>query len=115
MAKALPVLTCGAMAEAQGLSVHVYTSPHLVRFNERIRLAGDLVEDEDLVSWLNRVHAALDGREITRFEATTATALLAFSEIPADLLILEVGLGGRYERNQCHPGAGAQRDHAGRF
>ncbi len=86
-----------AMAEAQGLSVHVYTSPHLVRFNERIRLAGDLVEDEALVSWLNRVHAALDGREITRFEATTATALLAFSEIPADLLILEVGLGGRYD------------------
>lgn len=86
-----------AMAEAQGLSVHVYTSPHLVRFNERIRLAGDLVEDEALADWLNRVHAALDGREITRFEATTATALLAFSEVPADLLILEVGLGGRYD------------------
>lgn len=86
-----------AMAEAEGLSVHVYTSPHLVRFNERIRLAGALVEDDALIDWLDRVYASLDGREITRFEATTATALLAFSEVPADLLILEVGLGGRYD------------------
>lgn len=86
-----------AMAEQAGLKVHVYTSPHLVRFNERIRLAGELVSDEDLVTWLDRVYAALEGREITRFEATTATALLAFSEIPADLLILEVGLGGRFD------------------
>jgi len=86
-----------AMAEAEGLSVHVYTSPHLVRFNERIRLAGQLIEDDALIAWLDRVHAALDGREITRFEATTATALLAFSEVPADLLILEVGLGGRFD------------------
>ncbi len=86
-----------AMAEADGLSVHVYTSPHLVRFNERIRLAGKLVEDDVLIDWLDRVYMALDGREITRFEATTATALLAFSEVPADLLILEVGLGGRYD------------------
>jgi len=86
-----------AMAEAEGLSVHVYTSPHLVRFNERIRLAGELVEDTALIDWLERVYSALEGREITRFEATTATALLAFSEIPADLLILEVGLGGRYD------------------
>lgn len=86
-----------AMAEQAGLKVHVYTSPHLVRFNERIRLAGELVSDEALVTWLDRVYAALEGREITRFEATTATALLAFSEIPADLLILEVGLGGRFD------------------
>ena len=86
-----------AMAERAGLKVHVYSSPHLVRFNERIRLAGELVEDEALIAWINRVHAALDGRAITRFEATTATALLAFSEIPADLLILEVGLGGRFD------------------
>ncbi len=86
-----------AMAEEAGLKVHVYTSPHLVRFNERIRLAGDLVTDEALIEWLDRVHAALDGRPITRFEATTATALLAFSEVPADLLILEVGLGGRFD------------------
>lgn len=86
-----------AMAEEAGLNVHVYTSPHLVRFNERIRLAGELVSDPALVDWLNRVYGALDGRPITRFEATTATALLAFSEVPADLLILEVGLGGRFD------------------
>ena len=86
-----------AMAEQAGLNVHVYTSPHLVRFNERTRLAGELVTDEALIEWLDRVYAALDGRPITRFEATTATALLAFSEVPADLLILEVGLGGRFD------------------
>ena len=86
-----------AMAERDGLKVHVYSSPHLVRFNERIRLAGELVRDEALIAWIDRVYAALDGRPITRFEATTATALLAFSEIPADLLILEVGLGGRFD------------------
>ncbi|MEL7040368.1 MAG: folylpolyglutamate synthase/dihydrofolate synthase family protein [Pseudomonadota bacterium] len=86
-----------AMAEQAGLRVHVYTSPHLVRFNERIRLAGDLVRDEDLVDWLDRVFAQLQGRPITRFEATTATALLAFSEVPADLLVFEVGLGGRFD------------------
>lgn len=86
-----------AMAEQAGLRVHVYTSPHLVRFNERIRLAGMLVEDDALIGWIDRVYAALDGRPITRFEATTATALLAFSEVPADLLILEVGLGGRFD------------------
>lgn len=86
-----------AMAERAGLKVHVYSSPHLVRFNERIRLAGELVEDDALIAWIDRVYAALDGRSITRFEATTATALLAFGEIPADLLILEVGLGGRFD------------------
>jgi len=86
-----------AMAEEAGLRVHVYTSPHLVRFNERIRLAGELVSDEALISWIDRVYDALEDRPITRFEATTATALLAFSEVPADLLILEVGLGGRYD------------------
>lgn len=94
-----------AMAEAEGLSVHVYTSPHLVRFNERIRLAGNLVKDDALIGWLERVYAALDGRPITRFEATTATAILAFSEVPADLLILEVGLGGRFDATNVldHP------------
>lgn len=86
-----------AMAEAAGLSVHVFTSPHLVRFNERIRLAGRLIKDDALLDVLNRTHTALEGREITHFEATTAAALLAFSETPADLLILEVGLGGRFD------------------
>lgn len=86
-----------AMAEAAGLKVHVFTSPHLVRFNERIRLAGTLVDDERLIEWLDRTFEAMDGRAITHFEATTAAALLAFSEVYADLMILEVGLGGRYD------------------
>ncbi|MEL7452967.1 MAG: Mur ligase family protein, partial [Pseudomonadota bacterium] len=86
-----------AMAEAAGLRVHVATSPHLVRFNERIRLHGQLVEDASLIAWLDRVHDAVDGGEITHFEATMAAAILAFSEVPADLLILEVGLGGRFD------------------
>lgn len=86
-----------AMAEAAGLKVHVFTSPHLVRFNERIRLAGKLAEDEALIGWLDRTYAAIEGGEITHFEATTAAALLAFSEVPADVLILEVGLGGRFD------------------
>lgn len=86
-----------AMAEAAGLRVHVATSPHLVRFNERIRLDGQLVEDAPLIAWLDRVHDAVDGGEITHFEATMAAAILAFSEVPADLLILEVGLGGRFD------------------
>lgn len=87
-----------AMAEAAGLSVHTSTSPHLVRFNERIRLAGQLITDDYLVSCLERVEAALLGhREITHFEAAQAASFLAFSETPADLLILEVGLGGRYD------------------
>lgn len=86
-----------AMAEQAGLTVHVYTSPHLVRFNERVRLAGRLVEDDAMIAWIDRVYDALEGRPITRFEATTAVAILAFSEVPADLLILEVGLGGRFD------------------
>ena len=86
-----------AMAEAAGLRVHVFTSPHLVRFNERIRLGGTLISDDLLEQDLGRVYAALDGRPITHFEATTATALLTFSEAEADLLVLEVGLGGRFD------------------
>lgn len=86
-----------AMAESAGLSVHVFTSPHLVRFNERIRLAGELVDDARLIGWLDRTFDAIGGGEITHFEATTAAAFLAFSEVPADLLILEVGLGGRFD------------------
>ena len=87
-----------AMAEAAGLKVHTSTSPHLVRFNERIRLAGVLITDEALVGYLERVEAALLGsREITHFEAAQAASFLAFSEVPADLLVLEVGLGGRFD------------------
>ncbi|WP_298747207.1 folylpolyglutamate synthase/dihydrofolate synthase family protein [uncultured Brevundimonas sp.] len=85
-----------AIAEAAGLRVHAYTSPHLVRFNERIRLAGRLIDDEALNAILDRVEAAIDasGREATVFESATAAAFLAMSETPADLAVVEVGLGG---------------------
>jgi dihydrofolate synthase/folylpolyglutamate synthase len=83
-----------AMAEAQGLRVHVYTSPHLVRFAERIRLAGTLIGEAYLADCLSRVETANAGQPLTFFESTTAAAFLAFSETPADLLLLETGLGG---------------------
>jgi len=86
-----------AIAEAQGLSVHAFTSPHLVRFAERIRLSGALIGDEALVELLARVEAANAGQPITFFEITAAAALLAFAETPADLCLIEVGLGGRYD------------------
>jgi dihydrofolate synthase/folylpolyglutamate synthase len=88
-----------AIAEAAGLRVHTYTSPHLVRFNERIRLAGQLIGDEALNAVLDRVEAAIDrgGSEATVFESTTAAAFVAMSETPADLAIVEVGLGGRLD------------------
>jgi dihydrofolate synthase / folylpolyglutamate synthase len=89
-----------AMLEAAGRRVHLYTSPHLVRFHERIQVAGDdgisrPVTEEHLVDLLSRVEHANAGSAMTFFEMTTAAALLAFSEIPADAIILEVGLGGR--------------------
>jgi dihydrofolate synthase/folylpolyglutamate synthase len=85
-----------AIAEAAGLTVHCYTSPHLVRFNERIRLGGRLIEDAALHAVLDRVETALEqsGAEATVFESTTAAAFVAMSETPADLAIVEVGLGG---------------------
>jgi len=81
-----------AIAEAAGLRVHAYTSPHLVRFNERIRLAGKLIEDAPLNAILDRIEAV--GGEATVFESTTAAAFVAMSETKADLAIVEVGLGG---------------------
>ncbi|MBS9477392.1 bifunctional folylpolyglutamate synthase/dihydrofolate synthase [Ancylobacter radicis] len=86
-----------AVLEAAGKRVHVYTSPHLVRFNERIRLAGTLVDDATLTEALSRAEAANEGAPITFFEITTAAALLLFAEVPADVLLLEVGLGGRLD------------------
>ena len=83
--------------EAAGLSAHVYTSPHLVRFNERIRLAGDLINDAELVALFEECECANGGDEITFFEVTTAAALLGFSRTPADVLLLECGLGGRFD------------------
>ncbi len=86
-----------AMAEAAGLRVHVYTSPHLVRFNERIRLAGALVSDDALAAALDEVERANADNQITVFEAITAAAFLLFSQSPADLCVVEVGLGGRID------------------
>src|ERR1700743_1526487 len=86
-----------AIAEAAGLRVHVLTSPHLVRFVERIRLAGTLISEAHLAEILARVEAANAGQAITFFEIVTAAAFVAFAEAPADLLVLEVGLGGRFD------------------
>ena len=86
-----------AMAEAAGLRVHVYTSPHLVKFNERIRLAGALVSDEALAGALDEIEAVNEGNQITVFEAITAAAFLLFAQVPADLCVVEVGLGGRFD------------------
>ena len=83
-----------AMAEAAGLRVHVYSSPHLCRFNERIRLAGTLIGDGPLADLLEEVEQANGDTPVTFFEVTTAAAMLAFAREPADLLLLETGLGG---------------------
>ncbi|HYD38233.1 MAG TPA: bifunctional folylpolyglutamate synthase/dihydrofolate synthase [Allosphingosinicella sp.] len=89
--------------EAAGLTAHVYTSPHLVRFNERIRLAGQLIEDGALAALLAETLDAAAGMEISFFEATTAAAFLAFSSIPADACVVEVGLGGRLDATNVIP------------
>lgn len=86
-----------AMAEAAGRHVHVYTSPHLVRFNERIRIAGDLVSDAALIETLEELERINAGAPITVFEMLTAVAFQLFAATPADLCILEVGLGGRFD------------------
>jgi dihydrofolate synthase / folylpolyglutamate synthase len=86
-----------AILEASGKKVHVYTSPHLVRFHERIRLAGKLVDEDTLVGAFKRCEDANGGEPITVFEMTTAAALLLFAETAADVLLLEVGLGGRFD------------------
>jgi dihydrofolate synthase/folylpolyglutamate synthase len=83
--------------EGAGLRVHAYTSPHLVRFHERIRLAGDLIEEDRLSDILDRCLAANGPEAITYFEITTAAAFVAFAETPADMTLLEVGLGGRLD------------------
>lgn len=83
--------------EGAGHDVHAYTSPHLVRFHERIRLAGDLIEEPRLSEILDRCLAANGPEPITYFEITTAAAFLAFAQKPADFALLEVGLGGRLD------------------
>ena len=86
-----------AALEAAGYKVHVYTSPHLVRFNERIRLAGRLIDDATLAAYLARVLDIADDMAPSFFEVTTAAAFLAFAEVRADACVIEVGLGGRLD------------------
>ena len=90
-----------ALLEAAGLAVHVHTSPHLVSWNERYRLAapggGRFVSDDVLTDALERVGKANGGEAITVFEILTAVTFLLFSEHPADVVVLEVGLGGRFD------------------
>ncbi|MDO5658237.1 MAG: folylpolyglutamate synthase/dihydrofolate synthase family protein [Paracoccus sp. (in: a-proteobacteria)] len=83
--------------EAGGARVHAYTSPHLARFHERIRLAGALIAEDELAAILSEIEAVNDGQPITFFEITTAAAMLAFSRSTADYTLLEVGLGGRLD------------------
>jgi dihydrofolate synthase/folylpolyglutamate synthase len=83
--------------EAAGHRVHAYTSPHLARFHERIRLAGELISEDHLTQMLEECYAANDGANITYFEITTCAAFVAFARSPADFTLLEVGLGGRLD------------------
>jgi dihydrofolate synthase/folylpolyglutamate synthase len=91
--------------EAGGDRVHAYTSPHLARFHERIRLAGELISEPMLTALLDECVAANGGEEITFFEITTCAAFLAFARVPADWTLLEVGLGGRLDATNVidHP------------
>src|SRR6267154_1350518 len=92
-----------AMGEAAGMRVHVYTSPHLVRFNERIRVASEIVSDADLVDAMEEVERVNDGAPITVFEVITAAAFHLFAASPAELCVLEVGLGGRGDATNVIP------------
>jgi len=94
-----------AMLEAQGLVVHVAIKPHLVRYNERIRIAGELISDQLLAELLGEVLDASDGLDPSFFEITTAATFLAFARNPADACVIEVGLGGRFDATNVleHP------------
>ncbi|MFN7397994.1 MAG: bifunctional folylpolyglutamate synthase/dihydrofolate synthase, partial [Sandaracinobacter sp.] len=92
-----------AALEAAGHRVHVFTSPHLVRVNERIRVAGTLVSDEDFAEALAEVLRFNAGQPLSFFEAITAAAFLLFAATPADATILEVGLGGRLDSTNVVP------------
>ncbi len=96
-AKGSVIAMMRAALEAAGYRVHVHTSPHLVRFNERIRLAGQLIDDEALSALLEECELENGDDPITFFEITTCAALLAFSRTPADIVLLETGLGGRLD------------------
>lgn len=92
-----------AILEASGRKVHSYTSPHLVRFNERIRLAGTLIDDGHLAALLEEVLDVAADLQASFFEVTTAAAFLAFARTPADDCIIEVGLGGRLDATNIIP------------
>lgn len=96
-----------AMLEAQGLRVHTATKPHLVRYNERIRLAGELISDAMLAELLAEVLDASADLSPSFFEVTTAAMFLAFAQVPADVCVIEVGLGGRFDATNVleHPAA----------
>lgn len=83
------------IAEASGLEAHIFTSPHLVRPNERIRVSGRLVSDEAFLAALDKLEKT--GVQLTFFESVTAAAFILFAERPADLVVMEVGLGGRLD------------------
>ena len=92
------VVAClDAFLGAAGYAVHAFTSPHLVRFAERIRLGGAVIEETALAALLEECEAANGGDAITFFEITTAAALLAFARTPGDVVLLETGLGGRLD------------------
>jgi dihydrofolate synthase/folylpolyglutamate synthase len=95
--KGSTVATMRACLEAAGYRVHAYISPHLVRFHERIRLVGRLIDEEALIALLEECERANGDAPITFFEITTAAAFLAFARNPADIVLLEVGLGGRLD------------------
>jgi dihydrofolate synthase/folylpolyglutamate synthase len=95
--KGSTVATLAAIYKSAGYGVHIYTSPHLVRFTERIVVSGSEISKNYLEELLIECEDANNGESITFFEITTAAAMLAFSRNPADLLLLEVGLGGRFD------------------
>jgi dihydrofolate synthase / folylpolyglutamate synthase len=103
--KGSTVATMRACLEAASYRVHAYISPHLVRFNERIRLAGTLIDDDALAAILEECERVNAGAEITFFEVTTVAAFMAFSREPADVVLLEVGMGGRLDTTNVvkHP------------
>jgi dihydrofolate synthase/folylpolyglutamate synthase len=107
--KGSTLATLRACLEAGGYRVHAYTSPHLVRFHERIRLAGRLIDEDALLALLEECERANHGEPITFFEITTAAAFLAFARVPADVVLLETGLGGRLDATNLlrHPAATA--------
>ncbi len=100
-----------AMLEADGKRVHVATSPHLVRYNERIRIAGELIADDLLAELLAEVLDACDELAPSFFEVTIAATFLAFAREPADACVIEVGLGGRFDATNVieHPAACGDR------